>query len=193
MENRVGKTRATLIQRLQLQNDEPAWEEFVEVYSRYIYGIIRKLGVSPQSAEELNQAILVKLWEKLPNYKFLPEVAKFRTWLFRVIYNSVISHKRKLNKETVTSEITDEVEVKPEINEIMEQEWEKYIANIAWEKVKPMFSGSAIQVFELSIEGNSAESISEQLGLKLNTVYKLRNRFKDKLAKQIEYLRQDLS
>lgn len=193
MENRVGKTRATLIQRLQLQNDEPAWEEFVEVYSRYIYGIIRKLGVSPQSAEELNQAILVKLWEKLPNYKFLPEVAKFRTWLFRVIYNSVISHKRKLNKETVTSEITDEVEVKPEINEIMEQEWEKYIANIAWEKVKPMFSGSAIQVFELSIEGKSAESISEQLGLKLNTVYKLRNRFKDKLAKQIEYLRQDLS
>ena len=93
MEKRVGKTRATLIQRLQLQNDEPAWEEFVEVYSRYIYGIIRRLGVSAQSAEELNQAILVKLWEKLPNYKFLPEVAKFRTWLFRVIYNSVISHK----------------------------------------------------------------------------------------------------
>ena len=75
----------------------------------------------------------------------------------------------------------------------MEQEWEKYIANIAWEKVKPMFSGSAIQVFELSIEGKSSEEISEQLGLKLNTVYKLRNRFKDKLAKQIEYLRQDLT
>lgn len=193
MENRVGKTRATLIQRLQFQNDEQAWEEFIEVYSRYIYGIIRKLGVSAQSAEELSQAILVKLWEKLPDYKFLPEIAKFRTWLFRVIYNSVISHKRKLNKEMITSEITDEVEVKPEINEIMEQEWEKYIANIAWEKVKPMFSGSAIQVFELSIEGKSSEEISEQLGLKLNTVYKLRNRFKDKLAKQIEYLRQDLT
>jgi RNA polymerase sigma factor (sigma-70 family) len=193
MENRVGKTRATLIQRLQLQNDEQAWEEFIEVYSRYIYGIIRKLGVSAQSAEELSQAILVKLWEKLPDYKFLPEIAKFRTWLFRVIYNSVVSHKRKLNKEMITSEITDEVEVKPEINEIMELEWEKYIANIAWEKVKPMFSGSAIQVFELSIEGKSSEEISEQLGLKLNTVYKLRNRFKDKLAKQIEYLRQDLT
>jgi len=193
MENRVGKTRATLIQRLQLQNDEPAWEEFIDVYSRYIYAIIRRLGVSAQSAEELNQAILVKLWEKLPDYKFLPEVAKFRTWLFRVIYNSVISHKRKLNKESITSEITDDIEVKPEINEIMEQEWENYIANLAWEKVKPMFSGSAIQVFELSLEGKSSEDISEQLGLKLNTVYKLRNRFKDKLAKQIEYLREDLS
>ena len=193
MENRVGKTRATLIQRLQLQNDEPAWEEFIDVYSRYIYAIIRRLGVSAQSAEELNQAILVKLWEKLPDYKFLPEVAKFRTWLFRVIYNSVISHKRKLNKEAITSEITDDIEVKPEINTIMEQEWEKYIANLAWEKVKPMFSGSAIQVFELSLEGKSSEDISDQLGLKLNTVYKLRNRFKDKLAKQIEYLRQDLS
>ena len=176
-----------------MQNDEPAWEEFIDVYSRYIYAIIRRLGVSAQSAEELNQAILVKLWEKLPDYKFLPEVAKFRTWLFRVIYNSVISHKRKLTKEAVTSEITDDIEVKPEINKIMEQEWEKYIANLAWEKVKPMFSGSAIQVFELSLEGKSSEEISEQLGLKLNTVYKLRNRFKDKLAKQIEYLREDLS
>ena len=102
MDKRVGKTRATLIQRLQLQSDEAAWEEFIDVYSRYIYAIIRRLGVPAQSAEELNQAILVKLWEKLPDYKFLPEVAKFRTWLFRVIFNAVISHKRKLNKEIVT-------------------------------------------------------------------------------------------
>ena len=65
MENRVGKTRATLIQRLQLQNDEPDWEEFVEVYSRYIYGIIRKLGVSPQSEEGLNQAIFRKALGKI--------------------------------------------------------------------------------------------------------------------------------
>jgi hypothetical protein len=44
----------------------------------------------------------------------------------------------------------------------------------------------------MSVEGNNVSVIAEETGLKENSVYRLKNRVKDRLAEEIEQLREDL-
>ena len=64
------KTRATLIQRVQNQHDEASWEEFVRVYRRYIYAIIRSMNISEADTEDILQQVLINLWKNLPKMDY---------------------------------------------------------------------------------------------------------------------------
>ena len=192
MTDEFKNTRYTLIHRLKDQYDENAWEEFIDIYRRYIYVVIRRMDIPVHEAEELTQNLLVKLWEKLPNFNFNPEVARFRTWLGKVIYNSVISYKRSKKNETFKLELDESHSVDSKISEMMNREWENYIANIALERVKPLFSGKAMEVFQMSLDGKDLKEIAESLEIKEDSVYRLKNRVKEKLSKEISFLREDL-
>ena len=76
---------------------------------------------------------------------------------------------------------------------MIEAEWENYVANLAFERIHKAFSGKAIQVFEKSLEGKSVEEIAIELDLQEDSVYKLKNRVKRSLQKEINFLREDLS
>lgn len=186
-------TRYSLILRLKDRYDESSWSDFVEIYQRYIYIIVRRMNVPIDEANDLTQNILIKLWKNLPNFDYNPKIARFRTWLSRVVYNSVLTHLRSLKNKTVVVELDENLSVDPVINQMMEEEWENYISNIAYTNIKEIFSGKAIEVFELSLEGNSIEEIALKLGLKPNSVYRLRGRVKDRLKKEIDILDNDLS
>ena len=64
------QTRATLIQRVQNQQDEQSWAEFVQVYRRYIYAIIRSMNISEHDTEDILQQVLINLWNSLPKMDY---------------------------------------------------------------------------------------------------------------------------
>ena len=187
-----NNTRYTLIHRIKDRYDEDAWQEFVEIYRRYIYVIIRRMKVDIDTAEELTQSVLIKLWEKLPEFDFNPEIARFRTWLSKVIYYAVINHQNTQNRKPNLVELDDNCAIDPQINKMMDEEWENYIANLALQKVKTSFSGKALEVFEMSLAGKSLKEISETLDIKEDSVYRLKNRVKNSLKKQVALLKEDL-
>ena len=59
-------TRKTLIARVQDQQNERAWEEFIEIYKRYVYAVIRNMNISEADAADIHQKIMIKLWGHLP-------------------------------------------------------------------------------------------------------------------------------
>ena len=187
-----GNTRETLIIRVKNQYDENAWQEFVEIYRRYTYVVIRRLGVDVDPAEELTQNILLKLWEKLPDYKYDPKVARFRTWLSRVIHNTVLNFRRQASRQPAIVELNDVHPINSETEKMMEKEWETYLTNLAMERVEGKFSGKAISVFNMSMEGKSAAEISDSLEIEENSVYRLKNRVKNQLIQEIKVLKTDL-
>jgi RNA polymerase sigma factor (sigma-70 family) len=193
------KTRATLIQRVQNQHDDASWDEFVRVYRRYIYAIIRSMNISEHDTEDILQQVLINLWNSLPKMEY-QKIIRFRSWLSTVTKNCVTDFIRKrirdanrLEKAGKDDTLTYLKTIRlPEIDAIAEREWEVHLTNLALENIEPLFSGKAVEAFRLTLQGKSVEEIAEELDIKKNSVYRLKNRVKDRLIQEIVHLRATL-
>jgi len=192
-------TRATLIQRVQNQQDEQSWAEFVEVYRRYIYAIIRSMNISEHDTEDILQQVLINLWNSLPKMDY-QKIKRFRSWLSTVTKNCVTDFIRKRTREANRLEKAAKdntlIYLKtirlPEIDSIAEREWEIHLTNLALNNIEPLFSGKAVAAFRLTLQGRSVEEIATELDLKENSVYRLKNRVKERLIQEIVHLRTEL-
>lgn len=193
------RTRLTLIQRVAHQHDEKSWEDFVNIYSNYTYAIIRSMGISENDAQDINQQLLLTMWNKLPQTD-IDKLVHFRAWLSTITKRLVIDFIRKRTSEAKRLEKAGQDETLgyikairlPEIDPIAEREWKLHITNLALERIQPFFSGQAIEVFRLTLEGTSAHEIAEKLNIQENSVRRLNSRVKKKLLIQIEELRNTL-
>ncbi|VGO11744.1 hypothetical protein PDESU_00290 [Pontiella desulfatans] len=186
------QTRYTLLQRACDLHDEQAWEEFVGHYRRFIFYILNELGVAACDIEDVAQQVLLSLTKDLPGYDRAR--ARFRTWLSTVIRNAAFAHFRKQkNRQARISVFGEEQSLEAmaqpsEIDQRIEQEWAAYVANLAMERVKGVFQGQAIEVFELGLDGLPTADIAEKTGLSTASVYTLRKRVKKRLYLEIRAL-----
>ena len=186
-------TQQTLIQRAQNPDDNQAWDDFVSYYQSFIKMVLFKSNISLNDTDDLIQAILVRIWKGLPNYEYKKEQARFRTWLSTIIRNCIITHinksKNKGEKVQLFEEQIEKIS-ESELEQIIDDEWLDYVASIALDKVKEVFSGNAIEVFRLSLEEKNAKEISAALSITEESVFVLRSRVKSRLKKEISKLRQ---
>jgi RNA polymerase sigma-70 factor (ECF subfamily) len=192
-------TRETLIRRVQNPNDEQSWQEFVLIYRKFIYAIIRSLNISEHDANDILQQVIIKLWGKLPETD-AADFQRFRSYLSTITRNCAIDFIRERSKnreqlENCAYESTLPVLTaitQPELDKLAEEEWEIHLTSTAVTNLSSQFSGKAMQVFQMSMEGESIEAISNKLNLKTNSVYRLRNRVKERVVKEIQRLRAEL-
>ena len=146
-----NSTRQTLIQKISDQKDEKSWEEFVRIYQGYIQGFIHKMGIEFDEVEDVAQKVLLKLWEKMPEFEYRPGQCRFRSWLAIVSRGILKDHKKlKQNKMRSLSDDFDETsdqEVTSEVEMLALQEWKDFISKLAWEKVSTRFSEEVLDVF----------------------------------------------
>ena len=193
------KTRQTLIQRLKENQDEQSWEEFLRIYRPYVYAIIRNMGISEDDAEDLIQQVMIKVWNNIGE-KDADPTRRFRNWLSTVTSNCVKNYirKRVLDAERLEKAQQDETRSYlnsirlPLVEQIAEREWRVHLFNLAMERVEGLFSGKAMQVFKLSLDGMDVAQIASKMELKENSVYRLKNRVKERMALEIEVLREEL-
>jgi RNA polymerase sigma-70 factor (ECF subfamily) len=193
------QTRQTLIQRMQTGRDEQSWEEFLRIYRPYLHTVIRNMGMSEHDADDIVQQVMVKVWTHIVELESNPKKS-FRSWLSRVTKNCAKDFVRKRVRDAERLEKAQRDEANaylgairlPDIDRIAEREWGIHVFNLAFELIEGLFTGKAIQVFKLSLEGLEVAQIAEKTGLKENSVYRLRNRVKDRISQEIEVLREEL-
>ena len=192
-------TQQTLIRRLKGDCDEQSWEEFTAIYRPYIYTIIRNMHISGNDAEDIAQQVILKVWKGIGKVEYSPD-RRFRNWLSTVTSNCVKDFIRKRVAAAALLEKASRDDTLsylhaialPDISRIAEKEWGTHLANMAMERIEGAFSKKAIQSFLMSLEGIPAPEIAEKLEIKVNSVYRLKNRVKERLANEIELLRSDL-
>ena len=60
--NNWAKTRRTLLDRLRHTcTDEACWHEFFDAYSKLIFSVARKSGLSHVDSEDIEQATVLKI------------------------------------------------------------------------------------------------------------------------------------
>ena len=184
------KTRQTLINRARDPNDSQAWEEFTDYYKGFIRMVLMQLQAPQDDLEDLSQTILLKLWQNLSTVELGRDHARFRTWLGTVIRNTVYTHfsqaasrKRREASAAVPNDVPADIE------EIIESEWRNHIITLVIERLNASFSGKAMDVFTMTLDGKSVDDIASALELTKDSVYVLRNRVQSRFRKEARQLR----
>lgn len=191
-----NQTRLTLIQRLQDNNDEVSWQEFEELYKSYIYRVTRRMSLSQADADDVYQEVFVKIWKNISGFDHRGKTGQLRGWISNITRNTVLNIFRKRKREESKLESANHAKVDsvkttidvPEVDEIMEREWEDYISTLAWEKIEPDLTDQLKTIFLMSLEGVSRQEIADKLDLPPNTVSVYKKRVIARLQKKCQQL-----
>lgn len=190
-------TRYSLIERARSHNDSKTWEDLLDYYELFIRKILLRMGFRGMDLEDVRQQVSLKLWQGLKSYQRDAGRARFRNWLSTLIRNSAINWlnaQRQVGRESMLQ--SDDLEriasEGPEIEQLIEQEWQRHVVTLAVENLRQVFSGKALEVFALSLEGESVDSIAATLDLRKESVYVLRTRVKARVRQEIARLQLEL-
>lgn len=194
------RTRLTLLEKIRDKHDDVAWADFTFYYRKYIYNITRRMGLNHHDAEEVVQTVIIKSWDKLPEFQYDSTKGRFRGWLCRVTGNAVKTYYRDHKKRFVEYDALEsehatshyETFTESEIDQLADQEWEEYIPELAWKNIEKHFDSNVRQVFYLIKEKRSVSEIAQQLGIADSSVYVYKKRIQDKLHPEMTRLRNEL-
>lgn len=190
------KTSYTLIARAIDLGDQVAWRELVARYRRFVFYILRELGVRDDDLDDVAQQVLMRLTKDLATYD--AGRARFRTWFSRLISNAAFTYFRRCQLERRHFEDVDLSQKESLVAEAakveskIQEEWTLFITHEAMDRVRKCFKGQAMEVFEMGLDGCSATEIAEKTQMSMHSVYTLRKRVKKRLYLEIRALTADL-
>ena len=78
-----------------LNGNTQAFSFLIKKYEKLVFHMIKKLMNDELIIEELAQDVFMKVYEKLPSFRF---ESKLSTWIGTIAYRHTINHMRKNNK-----------------------------------------------------------------------------------------------
>ena len=169
--------------RMILSGDTEAYRGLVEKHQDLVYTIVHRIISSAEEAEEVAQDVFVKAYNKLSDYK---GEAKFSTWLYRIAYNTAVSHTRKkkieflaMDEEVIVNH--SEEDVQQEVMGLSTEEQNKLIKKAL--AVLPRTDSLMITLFYY--HGKDIEEISEIVGLTQSNVKVKLFRIRKRLFKEM--------
>ena len=167
-----------LIDRI-LAGEERCYAELVDQYKSYAFTIALKIVNNRADAEEVAQDSFIKGFNYLRNFN---RQARFSTWLYRIVFNTAISYKRK--NRIVTEDIEHKHVENPErADSAMEREDKKQFLNKALKKLNEA-DQLAIQLFY--IKEFSLEEVAEMMDQNVNTIKVRIHRARQRLADELK-------
>lgn len=181
-------TRHSLILRVRDAEDGQAWSEFIEIYSPMIYRIARRRGWQDADAQDLTQVVLSKIARKIDAFDPNGD-ARFRTWLRKVCQNAITDELRRRKPDASRGD-AGELDLLPSTQELDGEEFviEQRRAIFRWaaKQVANEFEAASWSAFRLTaIDGASAKSAAEELGISVGAVYTARSRVMRRLKEKV--------
>lgn len=166
-----------LIDQLLAGKQEP-YAKLVDHYKSYAFTIALKVLNNRPEAEEAAQDAFIKAFRYLKSFN---RKARFSTWLYRIVFNTAVSYKRK-NKHVFSS--IDHHDRAAETEQSMEKDDKKVYVGQAIDRLNEA-DRLAIQLFY--IKEFSLEEVAEVMGQNMNTlkvrIHRARQRLTDELKK----------
>ena len=77
-------TRRSLLSRLKNWEDQKSWQEFFDTYSKLIYRMAAKAGLTDAESQDVVQETVVVVAKKIPGFKYDPALGSFKSWLLLI-------------------------------------------------------------------------------------------------------------
>ena len=167
-----------LIDRI-LDGERQLYAQLVDKYKSYAYAIAFKVIYNRPEAEEAAQDAFVKAFHYLKGFN---RQAKFSTWLYRIVFNTAISYKRKSKQQFQDIEET-QIEYHERADAQSEKEDQQVFLAQALSKLNET-DRLAIQLYYM--KEFSLEEVAEMMGQNLNTIKVRVHRARQRLADELK-------
>lgn len=188
-------TRASLLIRIRDGSNAVAWREFMQLYGPVVYGFARKRGLQDADAADLMQDVLRSVSTSIGRLDYDPRQGSFRGWLFTITRNKVfsfLSARKSRPQGTGDSAVNQLLGNHPDQNDgsdLWDREYERRLAALAMDRVKPEFQDSTWQAFWLTaVEGLSASEAGNRTDLSVGAVYVAKSRVLARLKSEVEQM-----
>lgn len=187
-------TRPSLLLRLRHEDDQAAWEQFVEVYSPFVYAFLRRRGLQDADAGDITQEVLKTVVRYLRGFERQRE-GSFRNWLITIarsrLSDFLATQRRGILAAGGTAALAQlQEQPSPDDEErFLEQQYRKCVFEWAAKRVRKTTRESTWQAFwQTHIKGRECKEVAESLGLSVEAVYMARCRVLARLKKEVEQL-----
>jgi RNA polymerase sigma factor (sigma-70 family) len=199
-EENYNPTRVTLLAKLKKTENHEAWLEFESIYRGFILSLILRMGISADDAEDISQAVLTKIWQKIEDFEYNQNKGKFHNWLAAMTRNTVKDFFRA-KKNFITGRdsveyqeqyIAIEEQVLPDIESLAREEWVLHITNLAWDNIKDGIYETKREVFKLVSAEIPTKDIAQKLGISEASVRVYKAEVFEKMRAEITRLNHEL-
>lgn len=164
-----------------LAGEQSVYAELVNRYKSYAFTIAFKIVQNRVEAEEVAQDAFVKAYHNLKSFQ---RESKFSTWLYRIVFNTAISHRRK-NRPDFQSIETTRLMQGHEGEDRLERTDKRKFLDAALNRLNQA-DRTALTLFYL--EELSLEEIAEVTGMQSNTAKVRIHRARQRLAEELKVI-----
>ncbi len=191
----ASRTSPTLLGLLRHDpTNQAAWSRFVDRYGPVIYGWCRSYRLQEADAEDVTQAVLLRLADKMRVFAYDPS-RSFRGWL-RTLTLHALSDFWQRQKETPVgsgdSQVRDwlqDVEARQDLAARLEEEFDQELLEEAIARVRLRVSPRRWEVFRLqAIEGLSGAEAAARVKMPVASAFSVRCKVQVILTEEIRRL-----
>ena len=170
-------TSKTLLDKI-ASGDEISWDEFYRKYAPVIKAVAKYKGIE-YDADDICQQVMMHFFKQSKTFKFDPGIAKFRTYLGRIVSWKIVDYYRKKH-EKLSGELSGELDAVPvdaELDKIYMAEWHKVIIAEAEDELRKRVSPGTFQAYQLyAVQGRPVEKVAAFQECSVNQVYQAKKR-----------------
>lgn len=174
-------TRASLLERLRVPDDDVAWREFDRRYRDLILRTCRRCGLQLADAEDVRQVVMMNLARAFPAFRYDRERGRFRGYLGRIVKNAISRHLGGGPQATGIPDRIDQVAAPADPDAAWEREWMLHHYRTALATLRSSVEPRSVEVFDALLRGGTVEGVARSRGLSEDAVQKIKQRMRDRL------------
>jgi RNA polymerase sigma factor (sigma-70 family) len=194
------KTSASLLGRLRQETVDPAdWAEFVRRYGPIIYGWCRRWNLQEADAEDVAQAVLVKLVAKIRTFRY-DASRSFRAYAKTLAHYAWCDHIESLRKPGVAGSgdsavigQLDEISARDDLQERLSEAFDRELLEEAMARVRGRVEPHTWEAFRLmAVEGLSGAEAAQRVGQTVAFVFKAKSKVQHMLREDVQRFQGEL-
>lgn len=169
-----------LIDRI-ANGDIHAYRVLVKRHLDFCIRVSQRMVGNRADAEDIAQEVCLKIWKEAPRWQ--PK-AKFTTWLYRVLINACIDHKRKI-VPMVSDGLEQLIDEDLSIDDfIIERQQEKQVQKALEQLPERQRAAIILSYYEQCNNQEAADTMELSLGAFQQLLFRARNQLKETLMKK---------
>ena len=184
-------TRKELLKKVH-DGNEAAWFEFAEFYKPLMSLCARDCQLNPNETEELQQNVLLAVFQHDVTQRYDPTKGRFRDYLRRIIKNTAIDIINARKGQLASGTLPDPQEPQS-LEKLIDGAWREFLYNKALEELRANTEPTHYMAFELhGQQGMPAKKVAGMLGISEASVFKIKSRLVAKCAEIVKRLEEEL-
>ena len=192
----MSDTPISLLERLRLAPDQPAWQRLVDLYRPMLSSWLRRYALQATDSDDLQQEILAVVFREISSFRHHGQTGAFRCWLRRIMVNRLRTFWREQRKRTALGEgqafealLSQLDDPASGLSRLWDAEHDRYVTRRLTDMLRTEFEPETWRAFELLVvEGNSTSDVATNLGMTPNAVRLAKSRVLRRLRQEIQGL-----